>query len=131
MHSWRVVGADISEDLCLDYWNAQAADIEATSTAPTLRMARSWNTILSPKAYCVHAWLRTANVRFSDAQTERIWAIVSAHQACLSIRRIAGALGLCSSRTHQLFTASEAKEIPVWLSQLRQSSGGYASKGRS
>ena len=30
------------------------------------------------------------------------------------------------SRTHQLFTASEAKEIPVWLSQLRQSSGGYA-----
>jgi hypothetical protein len=92
------------------------------------RLAQSWNTILSPKAYCVHAWLRTANVRFSDAQTERIWAIVSAHQACLSIRRIAGALGLCSSRTHQLFTASEAKEIPVWLSQLRQSSGGYAPK---
>ena len=90
------------------------------------RLAQSWNTILSPKAYCVHAWLRTANVRFSDAQTERIWAIVSAPRACLSIRRIAGALGLCSSRTHQLFTASEAKEIPVWLSQLRQSSGGYA-----
>ena len=92
------------------------------------RLARSWNTILSPKAYCVHAWLRTANVRFSDAQTERIWAIVSAHQACLSIRRIADAIGLSSSRTHQLFTASEAKEIPVWLSQLRQSSGGYAPK---
>ena len=32
------------------------------------------------------ARLRTANVRFSDAQTERIWAIVSAHQAGLSIR---------------------------------------------
>jgi hypothetical protein len=37
------------------------------------------------------ARLRTANVRFSDAQTERIWAIVSAHQAGLSIRKIADA----------------------------------------
>ena len=71
------------------------------------------------------ARLRTANVRFSDAQTERIWAIVSAHQAGLSIRRIAGATGPSSSRIHQL-NAPEAKEIPVWLSQLRQSSGGYA-----
>jgi hypothetical protein len=74
------------------------------------------------------ARLRTANVRFSDAQTERIWAIVSAHQAGLSIRRIAGSIGLSSSRIHQLLTASESKEIPVWLSQLRQSSGGYAPK---
>ena len=62
------------------------------------------------------ARLRTANVRFSDAQTERIWAIVSAHQAGLSIRRIAGATGLSSSRIHQLLNAPEAKEIPVWLS---------------
>ena len=74
------------------------------------------------------ARLRTANVRFSDAQTERIWAIVSAHQAGLSIRRIAGATGLSSSRIHQLLNAPEAKGIPVWLSQLRQSSGGYAPK---
>jgi hypothetical protein len=37
------------------------------------------------------ARLRTANVRFIDAQTERIWAIVSAHQAGLSIRKIADA----------------------------------------
>jgi hypothetical protein len=74
------------------------------------------------------ARLRTANVRFSDAQTERIWAIVSAHQAGLSIRRIAGATGLSSSRIHQLLNAPEAKGIPVWLSQLRQSSRGYASK---
>jgi len=27
------------------------------------------------------ARLRTANMRFTDAQTERIWAIVAAHQA--------------------------------------------------
>jgi hypothetical protein len=38
------------------------------------------------------ARLRTATLRFSDAQTERIWVIVSAHQAGLSIRNIAGAV---------------------------------------
>jgi len=27
------------------------------------------------------AQLKTANIRFTDAQVERIWAIVSAHQA--------------------------------------------------
>jgi hypothetical protein len=61
------------------------------------------------------ARLRTASLRFSDAQTERIWAIVSAHQAGLSIRKIAGATGLSPSRIHQLLHAPEAKEIPVWL----------------
>jgi hypothetical protein len=69
------------------------------------------------------ARLKTANIRFTDAQVERIWAIVSAHHAGLSIRKIAGATGLSSSRIHQLLNAPEAKEIPVWLSQLRQSSG--------
>jgi len=44
------------------------------------------------------ARLKTANIRFTDAQVERIWAIVSAHQAGLSIRKIAGATGLSSSR---------------------------------
>ena len=43
------------------------------------------------------------------------------HQAGLSIREIAGATGLSSSRIHQLLNAPEAMEIPVWLSQLRQS----------
>ena len=33
-----------------------------------------------------------------------------------------------SSRIHQLLNAPEAKGIPVWLSQLRQSSGGCAPK---
>jgi hypothetical protein len=59
------------------------------------------------------ARLKTANIRFTDAQVERIWAIVSAHQAGLSIRKIAGATGLSSSRIHQLLNAHEAKEIPV------------------
>src|SRR5271165_5427271 len=66
--------------------------------------------------------LKTANIRFTDAQVERIWAIVSAHQAGLSIRKIAGATELSASRIHQLLNAPEGKEIPVWLSQLRQSS---------
>jgi hypothetical protein len=74
------------------------------------------------------ARLKTANIRFTDAQVERIWAIVSAHQTGLSIRKIAGATGLSSSRIHQLLNAPEAKEIPVWLSQLRQSSRGSSGK---
>jgi hypothetical protein len=62
---------------------------------------------------------------------DRIWAIVSAHQAGLSIRKIAGATGLSSSRIHQLLNAREAKEIPVWLSQLRQSSRGSGGKKKA
>jgi hypothetical protein len=77
------------------------------------------------------ARLRTANVRFTEAQVERIWAIVSAHQAGLSICKIAGATGLSSSRIHQLLNAPEAKEIPVWLSQLRQSSRGSGGKKKA
>ena len=74
------------------------------------------------------ARLRTANRRFSDAQSERIWAIASAHQAGLSIRKIASATGLSSSRIHQLLKAPEAQEIPVWLSQLRPSNAGSGGK---
>src|SRR5260370_3084258 len=70
------------------------------------------------------ARLKTASIRFTDALVERIWAIISAHQAGLSIRKIAGATGLSSSRIHQLLNAPEGKEIPVWLSQLRQSTRG-------
>ena len=77
------------------------------------------------------ARLKTANIRFTDAQVERIWAIVLAHQAGLSIRKIAGATGLSSSRIHQLLNAPEAKEIPVWLSQLRQSSRGSDGKKKA
>ena len=77
------------------------------------------------------ARLQTANIRFTDAQIERIWAIVSAHQAGPSIRKIAAATGLSSSRIHQLLNGPEAKEIPVWLSQLRQSSGGSGRKKKA
>lgn len=66
------------------------------------------------------ARLRLATERLDEAQRERIWAIVEAHQAGLSVRRIAAATGLSSSRVHQLLGSDEAREIPRWLSQQRR-----------
>src|SRR3954447_15611516 len=63
--------------------------------------------------------LRLATERLEDAQRERIWAIVEAHQEGLSVRQIAAATGLSSSRVHQLLGSDEAREIPRWLSQRR------------
>ena len=64
------------------------------------------------------ARLRLATTRLADADRERIWAIVSAKEAGLSIRQIARATGLSPTRVHQLLKADEAHEIPAWLSQL-------------
>jgi len=69
------------------------------------------------------ARLRLAAVHLADAEIERTWAIVSAHRDGLSIRQIAGATELSSSRVHQILKAVEATEIPVWLSQLRSPEG--------
>src|SRR5437764_11303214 len=65
------------------------------------------------------ARLRLATERLEEAQRERIWAVVEAHQDGLSIRQIAAATGLSPSRVHQLLGSEEAKEIPRWLSQRR------------
>src|SRR5512140_2344114 len=65
----------------------------------------------------VAARLRLATERLDEAQRERIWAIVEAHQAGLSVRQIAAATGLSSSRVHQLLGSDEAREIPRWLSR--------------
>src|SRR3954468_21658570 len=67
----------------------------------------------------VAARLRLATERLDEAQRERIWAIVEAHQSGLSVRQIAAATGLSSSRVHQLLGSDEAREIPRWLSQRR------------
>jgi hypothetical protein len=67
----------------------------------------------------IAARLRLATDRLEEAQQERIWAVVDAHQTGLSIRQIAAATGLSPSRVHQLLGAEEAREIPRWLSQRR------------
>ena len=66
------------------------------------------------------ARLQLANARLEAAQQERIWAIVAANEAGLSIRQIAVASGLSPSRIHQLLQAPESRDIPVWLSQLHE-----------
>ena len=45
--------------------------------------------------------LRTAMTRLHEAEQERIWAIVAASDAGLSIRQIATATGWGRSRLHQ------------------------------
>ncbi len=66
--------------------------------------------------------LRRAMARLADAERERIWAMVAAKEAGLSIRQIARAIGVSPTRIHQLLQADEAREIPVWLSRLRDHS---------
>ena len=63
--------------------------------------------------------LRLATTRLHQAEQERIWAIVAARDAGLSIRQIATATGLSRSRIHQLLQDAEAREIPTWLMHLR------------
>ncbi len=63
--------------------------------------------------------LRLATTRLEDAQRERIWAIVAAREAGLSIRKIASATGLSPTRVHQLLNDLATDEITTWLSQLK------------
>lgn len=63
--------------------------------------------------------LQLATTRLEEAQQERIWAIVAAKEAGLSIRKIAAATQLSPTRVHQLLQDPEVDEITTWLSQLR------------
>ena len=72
--------------------------------------------------------LQRAAVRLEDAQTERLWAMVSAQRAGLSIRQIAAASGLSSSRVHQLLSTTET-QIPQWLNPLRETNSQSVAAG--
>jgi hypothetical protein len=63
--------------------------------------------------------LHLAITRLDDANRERIWAVLAAHKAGLSIRQIAEATTLSSSRVHQLLHHNEALEIPDWRDDFR------------
>ncbi len=65
--------------------------------------------------------LRLATTRIKDVERERLWAIATAHSEGLSIRKIAEATGLSSSRVHQLLHTDEARQIPDWLTDLPDS----------
>ena len=65
------------------------------------------------------ARLRLATTRLADAEQERMWVVVTAHQAGLSIRTIATVTGLSRSRIHQLLQDDAAREFPAWLIYLR------------
>src|SRR3954466_9763763 len=67
----------------------------------------------------VAARLHLATKRLEEAQRERIWAIVEAHQSGSSVRQIAAATGLSSSRVNQLLGSEEAPDIPRGLNQRR------------
>ena len=69
------------------------------------------------------ARLKLASTHVTEAQRERVWAISAAHQLGLSVRQIAKATGLSSSRIHQLLTSPEAQNIPQWLNRLRAPEG--------
>ena len=73
--------------------------------------------------------LQRAAVRLEDAQTERLWAMVSAQRAGLSIRQIAAASGLSSSRIHQLLSTTETAQIPQWLNPLRETDSQSVAAG--
>ena len=63
------------------------------------------------------ARFRLAMTRLADAERERIWSIVAAKEAGLSIRQIVRAIGVSPTRIHQLLQADEAPAIPVWAVQ--------------
>lgn len=62
--------------------------------------------------------LSLARMRLEAAEREHVWAIASAHNEGLSIRKIAAEMGLSSSRVHQLLHTDEAAQIPEWLTSL-------------
>jgi len=67
--------------------------------------------------------LQLATSRLEEAERERIWAIVAAHDAGLSIRKIAAATGLSRSRIHQLLQDRVRRQIQTKTLILSSSTG--------
>jgi hypothetical protein len=61
----------------------------------------------------VHARLQLDTMRLADAERERLWGIVAAKEAELSIRQVARATGMSSTRIHQLRQAGEVRATPM------------------
>jgi DNA-binding IclR family transcriptional regulator len=72
----------------------------------------------------IAARLERATARLEEAQQERLWAMVAAKEAGLSLRQIAQATGLSATRVHQLLHEVEANQIPAWLSALSDPAPG-------
>ena len=71
------------------------------------------------------AWRRERRVllraawRLEHAERERSWALASARTEGVSIRALAAAAGLSSSRVHQIVAAAGLDELDAALGELR------------
>jgi hypothetical protein len=57
--------------------------------------------------------------RLEQAERERSWALASARAEGVSIRTLAAAVGLSSSRVHQIVAAADLDELDAALGELR------------
>jgi hypothetical protein len=57
--------------------------------------------------------------RLGQAERERSWALASAHAEGVSIRTLAAAAGLSSSRVHQIVAAADLDALDAALGELR------------
>jgi hypothetical protein len=64
--------------------------------------------------------LGRAAFRLEMAEMERTWAVVSAHREGLTLREIAGQVGLGPTRVHQIVTSPQAELVEQALSVLRE-----------
>ncbi|MFD5768246.1 hypothetical protein ACFWIN_20815 [Streptomyces sp. NPDC127049] len=67
----------------------------------------------------VLARVRRAAWRLEQAERERVWALVAARAAGLSVRATAEAAGLSPTRVHQLTKDADMDALDVVLSELR------------
>jgi hypothetical protein len=64
--------------------------------------------------------LERAAWRLQAAETERLWAIVSASEQGQSVRKVAEAVGLSPTRVHQILKDADHEKIAEQISELRE-----------